>query len=987
MSVAPRSPKDLFLAALEKATPAERAAFLDGACAGDAALRRRVEALLQAYDEPDSFPVPSHAAEPADTGGIPPGRWLDQAALAPAPLEGPGTHIGPYKLLQKLGEGGMGTVYLAEQEQPVKRRVALKIIKAGLDSAHVLARFEAERQALALMDHPHIAKVLDAGTTAGGHPYFVMELVKGLPITKYCDQEHLTLQERLALFIPVCQAVQHAHQKGIIHRDLKPSNVLIALYDGKAVPKVIDFGVAKATGQKLTERTMFTAVGQLVGTLEYMAPEQAELNNLDIDTRADIYSLGVLLYELLTGSPPFTGKQLRSAAFTEMLRLIREVEPPRPSTRLSSSEELPNLAARRKLEPKRLTRLVQGDLDWIVMKCLEKDRGRRYETANALAMDMQRYLADEPVLAGPPGTVYRLRKFVKRHKGRVAAAGMGVALLVLGAAASTWQAVRATQAETRARAAAAAETEQRERAEDNERQAKEVLAFFQDKVLAAGRPEGQEGGLGKDVTLRRAVDAAEPGIAAAFRAQPLVEASIRDVLGKTYIYLGESALAIQHAQRARALRLAQLGPEHPDTLSSMHNLATAYSVYGKLDEALPLYEEVFKLRKARLGPEHPDTLSSMFRLAWTTYHATGKRNQALAMLEETLQLRRARLGPEHPDTLTSMHILAWVYMKQGRLDQALPLSEESFKLHKAKLGPEHPDTLNSMDTLASVYQADGNLARALPLYEETVKLMKGKLGPEHPVTLSGMAGLAGAYLEAGRLDEALSLYEETLKLYKAKQEPDHPTTLAIQGRLALTYVEARKLETALPMLEEVGRLMKIKYGQEHPTTLLYMVHLARAYDVARKYSEAALLCQEALAIQRRQMPVDELALTGPLSTLGLIRLHAGRLGEAEPLLREHLAISQKKQPDNWKTFDAQSMLGGALLGQQKYAEAEPMLLAGYEGMRQRATKIPATGKVRRTEALERLVQLYDAWGKPDEAAKWRKQLEETKAAAKPQPKP
>jgi tetratricopeptide (TPR) repeat protein/tRNA A-37 threonylcarbamoyl transferase component Bud32 len=324
----------------------------------------------------------------------------------------------------------MGAVYLADQQQPVKRRVALKIIKAGMDSAHVVARFEQERQALAMMDHPNIAKVLDAGATDAGRPYFVMELVKGIPITKYCDQENLTPRQRLELFIPVCQAVQHAHQKGVIHRDLKPSNVIIALYDGKPIPKVIDFGVAKATAQKLTERTMFTEVGQIVGTLEYMAPEQAELNNLDIDTRADVYSLGVILYELLTGSPPFTAKQLRSAAFAEMLRIIREVEPPRPSTKLSSSSELPAIAANRKLEPKTLTKLVNGDLDWIVMKCLEKERGRRYETANGLARDVQHYLADEPVTAGPPSAAYRLKKFLRRNKrGLATAVVLGLMML------------------------------------------------------------------------------------------------------------------------------------------------------------------------------------------------------------------------------------------------------------------------------------------------------------------------------------------------------------------------------------------------------------------------------------------------------------------------------------------------------------------------------------------------------------------------------
>jgi serine/threonine protein kinase/tetratricopeptide (TPR) repeat protein len=336
--------------------------------------------------------------------------------------------IGPYKLLQQIGEGGMGTVFMAEQTQPVQRKVALKVIKPGMDSRQVIARFEAERQALALMDHPHIAKVLDAGTTDNGRPYFVMELVKGVPITRYCDERRLTPRERLELFVPVCQAVQHAHQKGVIHRDLKPSNVLMALYDGQPVPKVIDFGVAKATGPKLTERTLFTEFGQVVGTLEYMSPEQAELNQLDIDTRSDIYSLGVILYELLTGTTPLEAKRLKESSLLEVLRIIREEEPPKPSTRLSTTEELASIAANRGAEPRKLRGLVRGDLDWIVMKCLEKDRNRRYETANGLVRDIERYLRDEPVQACPPSVGYRFRKFARRHK-----AGLVMAALLLAA--------------------------------------------------------------------------------------------------------------------------------------------------------------------------------------------------------------------------------------------------------------------------------------------------------------------------------------------------------------------------------------------------------------------------------------------------------------------------------------------------------------------------------------------------------------------------
>jgi eukaryotic-like serine/threonine-protein kinase len=414
--------QSIFLTALELATPAEREAYLREACGNNEALRAAVAELLAAHERAGNI----LDAPPVAAGGT-----VAQDNPGAGSLEQPGTVIGPYKLIEQIGEGGMGTVWMAQQTEPVRRLVALKLIKAGMDSRQVIARFEAERQALALMDHAHIARVLDGGTTAAGRPYFVMDLVKGVRITRYCDEHRLTPRQRLELFIPVCQAIQHAHQKGIIHRDLKPSNVLVALYDGKPVPKVIDFGVAKAAGLTLTEKTLVTGLGNIVGTLEYMSPEQAEINQLDIDTRSDIYSLGVLLYELLTGSPPFTRKELEKAGMLEMLRVIREREPTKPSAKLSTAEGLPTLAANRGTEPAKLTKLVRGELDWIVMKALEKDRNRRYETANGFAMDVQRYLADEPVLACPPSVGYRLRKLARRNRSSLAVAGLVLFFLVL----------------------------------------------------------------------------------------------------------------------------------------------------------------------------------------------------------------------------------------------------------------------------------------------------------------------------------------------------------------------------------------------------------------------------------------------------------------------------------------------------------------------------------------------------------------------------
>jgi serine/threonine protein kinase len=426
----------VFFAALAKVDPAERAAYLNEACGADVDLRRRVNRLLEAHPQVGSFLQEGAAVVPAPLVAEGPGLGGGATVDLPLVTERAGTVIGPYKLLQQIGEGGMGTVFMAEQTQPVQRKVALKVIKPGMDSRQVIARFEAERQALAVMDHVNIARVFDAGATESGRPYFVMELVHGVPITKYCDDNCLTPRQRLELFMPVCQAIQHAHQKGIIHRDIKPSNVMITLYDGKPVPKVIDFGVAKATEQKLTERTLFTQYGTMVGTLEYMSPEQAEISALGVDTRSDIYSLGVLLYELLTGTTPLSHKQVKEAAFAEILRMIKEEEPPKPSTRLSESgEALASISAQRHMEPAKLTKLVRGELDWIVMKTLEKDRNRRYESPSSLARDIERYLHDEPVQACPPSAWYRFRKLARRNKVAFAMASVAaVALLALAMA-------------------------------------------------------------------------------------------------------------------------------------------------------------------------------------------------------------------------------------------------------------------------------------------------------------------------------------------------------------------------------------------------------------------------------------------------------------------------------------------------------------------------------------------------------------------------
>jgi serine/threonine protein kinase len=540
MPTDPQRVQALFLAAVERPA-ADRAAFLDSECGGDAELRRRVEALLRAHDAPESFLAQPVVPAPATGASMPNPGEPGRPAPEPVAPETVGSRVGPYQLMQKLGEGGMGTVWVAEQQEPIKRRVALKVIKPGMDSAQILRRFRAERQALALMDHTNIAKVFDAGATPEGRPFFVMELVPGVPITRYCDELHLPIQERLALFVPVCQAIQHAHQKGIIHRDIKPSNVLVCMQDGKPVPKVIDFGVAKAVNQPLAGQSLSTEVGQVIGTLEYMAPEQAELSALDIDTRADVYALGVLLYELLTGTTPLDRQRLRQAAFAEMLRIIKEEEPPRPSTRLTGSQDsLASAAALRRTEPIQLAKQVRGELDWIVMKALDKDRTRRYETPSALAQDVERHLADEPVEACPPSRGYRLRKFVRKHRAAVLTATVLLVVLAAGAVLSAWQAMRAREAEARA-------LEEWNKAKEQAAIAKEVNEFLQNDLLrqASSRSQADRHSAKPNRTVRQALDRAAERMKDLFQKhpEPAIRQAIAEGLVQVYETIGDKAKA------------------------------------------------------------------------------------------------------------------------------------------------------------------------------------------------------------------------------------------------------------------------------------------------------------------------------------------------------------------------------------------------------------------------------------------------------------
>jgi serine/threonine protein kinase len=831
----------------------QRAAFLDRACAGDAELRTRVETLLESPKNAGRSPTRTAPGE-AGTGAYTPS---DEPAAAPGTAAlAPGTRIGPYQLLLTLGEGGMGTVYLAEQEQPVRRRVALKIIKAGMDSAQVVARFEQERQALALMDHPNIAKVLDAGTTETGRPYFVMELVTGIPITEFCDQHHLMPRERLQLFLPVCQAVQHAHQKGIIHRDLKPSNVILALYDGKPVPKVIDFGVAKAARQCLTEQTPCTEVGQVVGTLEYMSPEQADLNNLDIDTRTDIYSLGVLLYELLTGSTPLTRKRLTQAAFTEMLRIIRDEEPEKPSTRLSrSGPAASSIAAQRKTEPRKLSKLLTGDLDWIVMKALAKERDRRYETANALALDIQRYLADQPVLARPPSAGYQVRKFVRRHRGQVLAAGLVLAALVAGMAGTTVGMIRAQQAEAGTRAALAAESQARAHT-------RAALNAMTDDVIEKLFAQQPKLGANEKAFLRKVVAyyeefAREQGETEEARAVA-AEGQLR--VAKVRAFLGERREA-EEGYRSAVRHYEMLAAEFPavaeyrqELAVSQNNLGILLVELGKHPEAESVHRQALDLR-AQLAAEFPEEPAYRRELA-ASHHNLGvvlrelkKRREAEAAARRALELREP-LTADFPDIPAYRQELAGTYLNLGILLRERGAHDEAEKAYgqalelRAKLAAEFPTVSAYRHDLALTYNSLGILRYGLKKRAEAEDAFRRALelheqqAAEFPAVPEYRIDLAGSYVnfgrlvaEAGRAAESLDWFGKAIVVLDGILKQD-PRVLAARGFLRNAHASRAESLAALNRHGEAaaawGRAIALDDG-----SLRNRFRLSRAYALSR----------------------------------------------------------------------------------------------------------------------------------------------------------
>ncbi|MBI1915941.1 MAG: serine/threonine protein kinase [Planctomycetes bacterium] len=868
--------ESVFAEALEIQDAQQRAAYLDRACADNPGLRNNVESLLSAYDA---------------------GQFLESPPVAPAATteepasERPGAVLGPYKLLEQIGEGGFGIVFMAEQQHPVRRKVALKVLKPGMDTRQVVARFEAERQALALMDHLNIAKILDAGETSSGRPYFVMDLVRGVPITDYCDQAQLSPRERLELFVSVCQAVQHAHHKGIIHRDLKPSNVMVTLHDGTAVVKVIDFGIAKALGQQLTDKTLFTGFAQLLGTPLYMSPEQAALSNIDVDTRSDIYSWGVLLYELLTGTTPFDKERLKEAGYDEMRRIIREEEPPRPSTRISTlGQAAATVSTQRKSDPKRLSQLIRGELDWIVMKALEKDRNRRYETANALAADVQRYLADEPVLAGPPSALYRFRKFARRHKGPVLAAFLilmalltAVFSMAVGLAAVERERARTALERDEKSKALVAETRTREAEQQARDQAMAALRAMTDDIVENQMARGTQLTDENKEFLRKIIKHFE-----GFAAITANDAESRAVRAEGYCRVGVMRYRLgelKEAEGAYAVALAirkQLAADFPTRPEFRHDLGVSHSnlgalLYstGRLKEAETAYADALAIQKQLVAdfpalPQFRQKLATSHNNLGLLLHDTGRLKEAETAYADALAIDK-QLAADFPtrpgfrSELARTHNNLGVLLRDmGRLKEAEAAFADALAIQK-QLAADFPTRPEFRSELARTHNNLGVLLRDMGRLTARPEFRRELAGSHH--------NLGNLLRNMGRLNEAEATYAYALAIQKqlAADFPDRPE---FRHELAGSHCDLGK------MLRDTGRLQKAEAA--HADALAILKQLAADFPARRKFR------QDLARIH---------------TNLGNLLWDTGRLKEAQVVygdalaIRKRLAVEFPNQPD------------------------------------------------------------------------------------------
>jgi eukaryotic-like serine/threonine-protein kinase len=951
--------KELCNLALER-EPSERNAFLAEACLGDEELLREADSIV---------------ARATSGGGILCGPiWKKFGVDAPGvldrePIQWVPAAIGHFRILRVLGEGGMGIVYEAEQDHP-RRHVALKTIKLALANAQMLRRFDRESQALARLHHPGIAQVYEAGTAEtefGPVPYFAMEFIHGTPLCQYTESRRLGTRERLEMMARVCEAVEHAHQNGIIHRDLKPGNILV---DETGQPKILDFGVARVTDSDI-QLTRQTDVGQLIGTLAYMSPEQVTADTQELDARSDVYALGVILYELLAQRRPYE----ISDQLLDAVRTIRE-EDPKP---LSS-----------------INRTFRGDVETIVAKALEKDKARRYTSAAAMQADIRKYLADEPITARPASAVYHLRKFALRHKALVSATAIVFVVLITGVIISTREAVKARRAEQTAEA---------------------VNDFLQHDLLAQASTVTQTDPSTKpdpDLKVRTALDRAAAKVGGKFDRQPEVEAAIRDTIGQTYLDLGLYSDARTQFERALELQRRVLGPEnpttlktlsglswldvrteryadaerlakraldaqrrvlphdHPDVATSMTNLATALYYEVKYAEAEALYVQALEINRKSLGPEHPSTLADMNDLA-EVYFGEGKYAESEALYTRILEIRRRVLGPEHPYTLATMSGLSQDYVFERKEAEAEALMLQTLELERRVLGPEHDRTLDTAADLAYLYGSEGKFAQAEALYSQILETAKRVFGPENSRTLDSQVNLAVQYYYQGKFAQAEALEKQTLETSRRVSGADGFYTIYSQHCLANTYAAQGKYAKAETLDNQALEGWRRVYGPEHPNTLSVYTEIAFTYQREGKYAAAESYTAQALTGRRRAFGSEQRDTMWSAADLAFVYILQRKFADGEPLAREAVDFDRKKEADNWERFRAESILGASLAGQKKYEDAEPLLVQGYTGMLARKDRIDVPEWYYLDRAHEWLVQMYLAWGKPDQASYWRKQ--------------
>ncbi|MCP3983042.1 MAG: serine/threonine protein kinase [bacterium] len=861
--------------------PEEWPDLLARECAHDPELRDEVESLLRFHD---------CTAEEGPTVEV------------EKPELKPGGSIGHYSILRLLGEGGMGEVWEAEQREPVRRRVALKLIKAGMSTKQVVARFESERQALALMDHPNIARVFDAGATERGRPYFVMEYVRGERITTYCDRHRLTTRQRLELFLEVCDGVQHAHHKGVIHRDIKPSNLLVSIQDDRPTPKIIDFGVAKATSQPLTSKTMVTQLGMLIGTPEYMSPEQAETTTLDIDTRTDVYSLGVVLYELLVGAPPFEFDELRVAGVDELRRKVREDEAPRPSLRFTSlGGRSTRIAAERRTDPPSLARQLRGELDWIVMRALEKDRTRRYASPAEIAGDIHRHLNDEPVLAGPPSAVYRVRKFVRRHRLGVIAASMVLLALLVGATATTFGMLRAQSAEAGARRDAAT--------------AEQVSGFLVGLFQVSDPSRAR----GNTITAREILDQGAGRIRDELIEQPEVQARMMATIGAVYRGLGLYDPAQDLLEEALVIRETHLAPDDPAILWNLFDLAWLAMELNDYARAAEITERFMPLAHRILDPDSAEfarVLAGVGMVRWDEQRYA----ESEELLSDAIAIWDRQTSVSDPFMGTALDGLGRALARKDQLDQALENLKRAQTFRRRTLGPDHPDMAASMIFLADVHERRGEHAQAQALHRRALELVERTRGADHPIMVEALRLNAGFLHHRGEVDKARSFYERALDLAEQVARPVDQDLPGLVEEYADLLVGLGEYEGVRALHDRVLAFFDPQ-GVDHPSYSPIAYHLGQILANRQAYEEARFYAERALAARERNLAPDDESLAWTLNLTARTWEYTGKLEEATALFERALGIVERERSDDPDLSWLLTGLGWNLTRLERFDEA------------------------------------------------------------------